>query len=178
MEENGVPNPATATAANTLPGVTARLAGIAGEFTIGLLVVRGLTQPVNLGQHFLGHHWCSLDFATGRTQLGVWGQSVQLVGRLASRPPGAKEGGRPGGVEGSPPPGGRASRCEPPPPLTIGLAPPRRRGELCQLEGYGRAKVLVYGLFAAASGLGASAAAGGGAGGRAGITGGDGSGLH
>ena len=129
-----MPNPATATAANTLPGVTARLAGIAGEFTIGLLVVRGLTQPVNLGQHFLGHHWCSLDFATGRTQLGVWGQSVQLVGRLASRPPGAKEGGRPGGVEGSPPPGGRASRCEPPPPPTIGLAPPRRRGELCQLE--------------------------------------------
>ena len=64
-------------------GVTARLAGIAGEFTIRPLVVRGLTHPVNLGQHFLGRHWCSLDFATGCTQLGVWGQSVQLVGRLA-----------------------------------------------------------------------------------------------
>ena len=76
----------TAAAATTLlvvkrcRGVTARLAGIAGEFTIRPLVVRGLTHPVNLGQHFLGRHWCSLDFATGCTQLGVWGQSVQLVG--------------------------------------------------------------------------------------------------
>ena len=33
---------------------TARLAGVVGEFTIRPLVVRGLTQPVNLGQHFLG----------------------------------------------------------------------------------------------------------------------------
>ena len=41
------------------------------------LVVRALTHPVNLGQHFLGRHWCSLDFAAGCTQLGVWGQSVQ-----------------------------------------------------------------------------------------------------
>ena len=68
----------TAAAATTLlvvkrcRGVTARLAGIAGEFTIQLLVVQGLTHPVNLGQHFLGRHWCSLDFATGCTQLGVW----------------------------------------------------------------------------------------------------------
>ena len=67
----------TAAAANTLlvvkncRGVAARLAGIVGEFTIRPLVVRGLTHPVNLGQHFLGCHWCSLDFATGRTQLGV-----------------------------------------------------------------------------------------------------------
>ena len=82
----------TAAAATTLlvvkkcRGVTARLAGIAGELTLRQLVVRGLTHPVNLGQHFLGRHWCSLDFATGCTQLGVWGQSVQLVGRLASRP--------------------------------------------------------------------------------------------
>ena len=74
--------PTTATA-TTLPvvkkcrGVTARLVGIAGEFTIWPLVVRGLTHPVNLGQHFLGRHWCSLDFATGCTQLGVWGQSGQ-----------------------------------------------------------------------------------------------------
>ena len=59
---------------------TARLAGVVGEFTIRPLVVRGLTHPVNLGQHFLGRHWCCLDFATGCTQLGVWGQSVQLVG--------------------------------------------------------------------------------------------------
>ena len=57
-------------------GVTARLAGIEGEFAFWPLVVRGLTHPVNLGQHFLGCHWCSLDFATGCTQLGVWGQSV------------------------------------------------------------------------------------------------------
>ena len=61
----------TAAAATTLlvvkrcRGVTARLAGIAREFTIQPLVVRGLTHPVNLGQHFLGRHWCSLDFATG-----------------------------------------------------------------------------------------------------------------
>ena len=81
---------AVPTAANTLlvvkkcRGVTTRLAGIAGEFTIRPLVVRGLTHPVNLGQHFLGRHWCSLDFAMGRTQLGVRGQSVQLVGRLTS----------------------------------------------------------------------------------------------
>ena len=53
--------------------ITARLAGIEGEFTIRPLVVRGLTHPVNLGQHFLGRHWCSLDFAAGCTQLGVWG---------------------------------------------------------------------------------------------------------
>ena len=69
----------TTAAANTLVvvkncrGVAARLAGIVGEFTIRPLVVRGLTHPVNLGQHFLGCHWCSLDFATGRTQLGVGG---------------------------------------------------------------------------------------------------------
>ena len=65
--------------------MTAKLEGIEGEFTIRLLVVRGLTHPVNLGQHFLGRHWCSLDFATGYTQLGVWGQSVQLVGRQTGR---------------------------------------------------------------------------------------------
>ena len=80
----------TAAAATTLRvvkkcrEVTARLAGIAGEFTIQPLVVRGLTHPVNLGQYFLGRPWCSLDFATGCTQLGVWGQSVQLVGRLVT----------------------------------------------------------------------------------------------
>ena len=79
--------------------ITARLAGIVGEFTVRLLVVRGLTHPVNLGQHFLGRHWCSLDFAAGCTQLGVWGQSVQLVGQLAGRPPWAKGGRRPGEVE-------------------------------------------------------------------------------
>ena len=102
----------TAAAATTLlvvkrcQGVTASLAGIAGEFTIQPLVVRGLTHPVNLGQHFLGRHWCSLDFATGCTQLGVWGQSVQLVGRLANPPPWAKKGRQPGEVEELPPPAG------------------------------------------------------------------------
>ena len=60
----------TAAAATTLRvvkkcrEVTARLAGIAGEFTIQPLVVQGLTHPVNLGQHFLSRHWCSLDFAS------------------------------------------------------------------------------------------------------------------
>ena len=92
----------TAAAATTLRvvkkcrEVTARLAGIAGEFTIQPLVVQGLTHPVNLGQHFLGRHWCSLDFATGCTQLGVRGQSVQLVGRLANQPPWAKKEVQPG----------------------------------------------------------------------------------
>ena len=79
-----VPTTAAATALLVIKkclGVPARLAGIAGEFTIRPLVVWGLTHPVNLGQHFLGRHWCSLDFATGCTQLGVRGQSVQLVGR-------------------------------------------------------------------------------------------------
>ena len=40
-------------------------ARIAGEFTVQPLVVRGLTYPVNLGQHFLGRHCCILDFAHG-----------------------------------------------------------------------------------------------------------------
>ena len=73
--------------------ITAKLEGIEGEFTIRPLVVRGLTHPVNLGQHFLGRHWCSLDFAAGCTQLGVWGQSVQLVGRLTGRDCGPTGGG-------------------------------------------------------------------------------------
>ena len=84
--------------------MTAKLEGIEGEFTIWPLVVRGLTHPVNLGQHFLGRHWCSLDFAAGCTQLGVWGQSVQLVGRQTGRVPGADKRGRPGGAGGLPPP--------------------------------------------------------------------------
>ena len=96
-------------------GVTARLAGIAGEFTIQPLVVRGLTHPVNLGQHFLGRHWCSLDFATGCTQLGVWGQSVQLVGRLANQPPWAKKGIQPEEVGELPPPAGSLLQCGSPP---------------------------------------------------------------
>ena len=56
---------------------------------------------------------------------------MQLVGRLASRPPWAKEGRRPGGIEESLPPVGRVSRCE---PSTTGLGAPRRGGELCPLE--------------------------------------------
>ena len=85
-----VPTAATATIVLVVKrcrGITTRLAGIEGEFTIRPLVVRGLTHPVNLGQHFLGRHWCSLDFATGCTQLGVWGQSLQMVGWLTGRAP-------------------------------------------------------------------------------------------
>ena len=81
-----VPTAATATTVLVVKRcqeMTAKLEGIEGDFTIRPLVVRGLTHPVNLGQHFLGRHWCSLDFAAGCTQLGVWGQSVQLVGRQA-----------------------------------------------------------------------------------------------
>ena len=129
----------TAAAATTLlvvkrcRGVTARLAGIAGEFTIQPLVVRGLTHPVNLGQHFLGRHWCSLDFATGCTQLGVWGQSVQLAGHLVNRPPWAKKGMQPGEVEELSPPAGSLLQCESP-PLAANLGALRRGGELCPLE--------------------------------------------
>ena len=93
----------------------------------------GLTHPVNLGQHFLGIHWCSLDFATGCTQLGVWGQSVQLAGRLVSPPPWAKKGMQPGEVEELPLPVGSAFRCEPL-PSAADLGAPRRGGELCPLE--------------------------------------------
>ena len=78
---------------------------------------------MNLGQHFLGRNWCSLDFATGCTQLGVWGQSVQLVGRLASRPQWAKEGRQPG-----------CTWTHSPPPSATGLGAPRKGGELCPLE--------------------------------------------
>ena len=91
-----VPTAATATAVLVIKRcreMTAKLEGIEGEFTIRPLVVRGLTHPVNLGQHFLGRHWCSLDFAAGCTQLGVWGQSVQLVGRLTGRDRGPTGGG-------------------------------------------------------------------------------------
>ena len=105
------------------------MAGIAGEFTILPWVVRGLTHLVN----FLGRHWCSLDFTTGCTQLGVWGQSVQLVGRLASRPQWAKEGRQPGEVGESPTPVGSTSRCELL-PLATGLGAPQRGGERCPLE--------------------------------------------
>ena len=98
-----------------------------------LLVVRGLTHPVNLGQHFLGRHWCSLDFATGCTQLGVWGQSVQLVGHLVNRPPWAKKGMQPGEVEELSPPAGSLLQCESP-PLAADLGALRRGGELCPLE--------------------------------------------
>ena len=88
---------------------------------------------MNLGQHFLGRHWCSLDFATGCTHLGVWGQSVPLVGRLATRPPWAKKGTQPGEVEELLPPAGSLLRCEPP-PWAADLGALKRGGELCPLE--------------------------------------------
>ena len=125
-----VPTAATATTVLVIKRcwkIAARLAGIEREFTIRPLVVRGLIYPVNLGQHFLGRHWCSLDFAAGCTQLGVWGQSLQLVGRMAGRPPWAKEGRQPGEVEESSPPVGRASGCKPL-PRTTGLGAPRAWG--------------------------------------------------
>ena len=71
-----VPTAATATTVLVVKRcqeITAKLEGIEGDFIMPPLVVRGLTHPVNLGQHFLGRHWCSLDFAAGCTQLGVWG---------------------------------------------------------------------------------------------------------
>ena len=58
---------------------------------------------------------------------------MQLVGRLASQPPWAKEGRQPREVEESLPPVGSASRCKPP-PSTTGLGALRRGGELCPLE--------------------------------------------
>ena len=126
-DHNAVPTATTVLVVKRCREITARLAGIEGEFTIRPLVVQGLTHPVNLGQHFLGRHWCSLDFAAGCTQLGVWGQSLQLVGRMAGRPPWAKEGRQPGEVEESSPPVWRASGCKPL-PRTIGLGAPRAWG--------------------------------------------------
>ena len=70
-----------------------KLAGIDWKCTLQPLVVRGLTHPVNLGQHFLGRYRCSLEFATGRTQLRIRGQSVQLVSRGETQPPWTKKGG-------------------------------------------------------------------------------------
>ena len=57
------------------------------------LVVRGLTHSVNVGQHFLGQYRCSLEFTAGRTQLHIWGQSVQLVSRGETQPLWEKKGG-------------------------------------------------------------------------------------
>ena len=89
----------TAAAATTLRviqkclEVKVKLVGKAGRFTLWPLVVRGLTHPVNLGQHFLGRYWCSLEFAAGRTQLCIRGQSVQLVSRSETQPPWEKKKG-------------------------------------------------------------------------------------
>ena len=131
-----VPTAATATTVLVVRRcreMTAKLEGIEGEFTIRPLVVRGLTHPVNLGQHFLGRHWCSLDFAAGCTQLGVWGQSVQLVGRQTGRARGAGKGGWPGGAGGPPPPMRKSTRGRSPPPASAPETP-RKKGELCPLE--------------------------------------------
>ena len=80
----------TAAAANTLRivkrcwGVPVQLVGIAGEFVIQPLVVRGLTHLVSLGQHFLG---CYILGQPGFCiQLCIRGQAVQLVGHYASWP--------------------------------------------------------------------------------------------
>ena len=73
--------------------VKVKLAGVDKWFTLRPLVVRGLTHPVNLGQHFLGRYRCSLEFATGRTQLRIRGQSVQIVSRGETQPPWEKKGG-------------------------------------------------------------------------------------
>ena len=73
--------------------ITPRLAGIAGEFTLRPLVVRGLTHPVNLGQHFLGRHWCSLDFAAGCTQLGYGGSRCSWWAGWHADPRGPRKGG-------------------------------------------------------------------------------------
>ena len=58
---------------------------------------------------------------------------MQLVGRLASRPPWAKKGRGPVEGEESSPPVGRPSRCRPL-PSTTSLGVPRRGGELCPIE--------------------------------------------
>ena len=131
-----VPTAATATTVLVVRQcreMTAKLEGIEGEFNIRPLVVRGLTHPVNLGQHFLGRHCCSLDFPVGCTQLGVWGQSVQLVGRQTSRALGADERGWPGGAGGPPPPRKKLTKGGSPPPVSA-PGTPRKEGELCPLE--------------------------------------------
>ena len=113
--------------------VKVKLAGIAGKFTLRLLVVKGLTHPVNLGQHFLGRYWCSLEFAGGRTQLCIRGQSVQLASRGETQPAWArKEAQREEGIT-RPPETQRPPQWAAPPAADSQLA--RRRGwELCTLE--------------------------------------------
>ena len=58
---------------------------------------------------------------------------MQLVGRLANRPPWAKKGRGPVEGEESSLPVGRPAWCEPP-PLTTSLGTSQRGGELCPLE--------------------------------------------
>ena len=93
-----VPTAATATTLRMIREcleVRVKLAGIDWKCTLRPLVVRGLTHPVNLGQHFLGCYGCSLEFTTGHTQLCIRGQSVQLVSRSETQPPWEKKrGGR------------------------------------------------------------------------------------
>ena len=83
QDHNAVPTAAATTllVVKKCRGVTARLAGIGGEFTIQPLVVRGLTHPVNLGQHFLGCHWCSHGVHPARG-LGA----VRAAGGLVGKP--------------------------------------------------------------------------------------------
>ena len=131
-----VPTAATATTVLVVRRcreMTTKLDRIEGEFTIRPLVVRGLTHPVNLGQHVLGRHWCSLDVTAGCTQLGVWGKSVQLVGRQTGWAPWADGGRQPGGRGDSPPPMGKSTRSRPPPLVPV-PGTPRKEGELCPLE--------------------------------------------
>ena len=113
--------------------VKVKLAGVDKWFTLRPLVVRGLTHPVNLGQHFLGRYRCSLEFATGRTQLRIRGQSVQIVSRGETQPPWEKKGG--GREEGLtwPPEIRRPPPCAAPPAADNQLAL-RRGWELCTLE--------------------------------------------
>ena len=72
-------------------------ARIAGEFTVQPLVVRGLTYPVNLGQHFLGRHWCILDFAHGVHTAGGLGPVCAAGGPLGEPTTVGQEGDTAGG---------------------------------------------------------------------------------
>ena len=95
--------------------------------------MRGLTHPVNLGQHFLGRYRCSLEFAAGCTQLCIQGQSVQLVSRGETQPPWEKKGGARGEGTIQPP----AIRRLPPRAAPLAADDPlalRRGWELCTLE--------------------------------------------
>ena len=177
-----MPNPATATAANTLPGVHCQASRDSGRVHHRAVGGAGPDSTCEPGATLPGPPLVQPGFRHRAHPAGCMG-AVRAAGGPFGKPTPWRQGRRATWGSG----GVTAARGESIQMRAAAAADHRpgatteKRGAVpirSHAPGYGRAKVLVYGLFAAASGLGASAAAGGEAGGRAGITGGDGSGLH